>query len=163
MKRMVSGGHAEVIERAFAAIPESLHALLRADFLCGVDPRFVGLHRFDDTFYGSSYGTTAHCAYPIHQEPILPVDRVTTVVLPLLSTVETVIHELGHVLDESLGLAIEPQVSSEYAKSNRPECFAEAFTAFVSPGYGNLAKSDYENFSALVRSLGGELEGGRAR
>ena len=44
-----------------------------------------------------------------------------------------IIHELGHVLDEVLGLDHTAQPVTEYATTNRGEAFAEAFTAWIKP------------------------------
>ncbi len=58
-------------------------------------------------------------------------------VLPRLPTLAVVIHELGHVLDESLGFRQIVNPVTEYAKINRREAFAEAFTTLFFWNYGN--------------------------
>ena len=103
-------------------------------FVAGVDPLFMGLHGYGDTSYGSSYRTTAHTCYPWHLSALRS-RRCVTVVLPEVETVETVIHELGHVADYRLGFDHIAVPVTRYAETNRREAFAEAWTSWLIPGY----------------------------
>lgn len=136
MKRLVSTGFRSVISGALAMFPEWLADELRdSDFLCGVDPLFVGLHEFYDTEDGRSYRNTAHVAYPFHQLHRPAAHRATTVALPILEEPWVIVHELGHVLHERLGFPEAPGPVTEYAEANDMEAFAEAFTMAHVPGY----------------------------
>jgi hypothetical protein len=107
------------------------------DFLCGVDPRFAGLHRFDETDDGRSYGATAHCVYPHHQLHMSAARRRTTIVLPEPAPPWVIVHEYGHALHEALNFDHDATPVTAYAQTNRFEAFAEAFTAyFYRIGYG---------------------------
>ena len=102
-----------------------------ADFFCGASPVFAGLHNYVDADDGRPYSQTAHALFIMHQWLLPRTLRVPTVVLPNLVEPETVVHELGHILHEAL--AFEPAATpvTEYAKTNRWEAFAEAFTAWL--------------------------------
>jgi hypothetical protein len=116
-------------------IPASLHEWVAADFACGVDPLFAGLHRFEDASYGRSYRDTAHCVHPHHQMH-LPADRrQTTIVIPKVLTPDHIVHELGHVLHERLQWEPIAEPVSWYARTNHHEAFAEAFTSWLVPGH----------------------------
>ena len=96
------------------------------DFLCGVDPIFVGLHSFTDTTDGRSYRSTTH-AVP----SFLANDGRTTVVLPTQEDWWTIVHELGHVLDERMGWQWTLPPVNDYAATDRCEAFACAFVTWV--------------------------------
>lgn len=141
MIRVRSGGYAALIEAAYDRIPQPLHPMVQADFLCGADPLFVGLHQFQDASYGRSYSSTMHVAYPFHQMGLAKCHRRTTVVIPEAAKtvwVEHVVHELGHVLHESLEFEHDASPVSWYGETNRYEAFAEAFTSWLIPGYGKV-------------------------
>lgn len=142
MRRVHGPGYGQVISAAVDLIPPRLHSLIQPDYLCGADPVFVGLHRFDAASYNRSYRHTAHVAYSFHQQPRPRPDRVTTVVLPTVPTLTTIVHELGHVLDETLGFTVHAHPVSWYADDNRAEAFAEAFTSWVIPGYAQRPDPD---------------------
>lgn len=139
MDRVKAGGYSALIEAAYGIVPMELHPLVRADFLCGSDPLFVGLHGHRDASYGRSYATTMHVAYSHHQAGLAKDQRCTTVVIPVEPKrvgVRQVVHELGHVLHESLlRWEHDAEPVSWYAKTNRYEAFAEAFTSWLIPGY----------------------------
>jgi hypothetical protein len=71
---------------------------------------------------------------------------------------ETVVHELGHALDEVLGHEWSAKPVSDYARVDEYEAFAEAFTAWVGlPSYqterGRLHRIDRETaafFDAII-------------
>jgi len=132
----IAKGYSELIGAAFDVIPDKIGDRIRyVRFLTGVDPIYAGL--FDDelTDDGRSYRNTACVAYPYHQR-IDKSLRHTTVVLPSLIPLAYVVHELGHVLDESLGFSHIAEPVTEYAKVDRMEAFAEAFTSWLFWGYG---------------------------
>jgi len=135
MERLPSFDFTPSIQRAFHMIPTALHHRLRPDFLCGTDPIFAGLHSFEAASYGRSYRNTPHCAYPHHQPELVKSQRRTTIVLPLPEPPEVIIHELGHVMHESLLFEPVARPLNWYAETNNHEAFAEAFTAWVVPGY----------------------------
>lgn len=152
MNRLAPGGYSALIEAAYGLIPTQLHALIRPDFLTGVDPVFAGLHDYRDASYGRSYRSIAHVAYDFHQR--LPAARRrTTVVMPVVETVRTLVHELGHVLHERLRFEPEPAPVTGYARTDWGEAFAEAFAAWVLPlghGYGAAKDKLYEDDRATV-------------
>lgn len=139
MNRCPNHRYAKVIERARRAIPAPIrHRLDHVRFLWGVDPVFVGLHNIATAKDGRSYKQTAHCCYPSHiRRPAA--ERVTTIVLPTLDclTRAVVVHELGHALHEIVGFGVRPEPTTEYAKVDRYEAFAEAFTTWRFLSYGD--------------------------
>jgi hypothetical protein len=67
-----------------------------------------------------------------------PADRRrTTIVLPTPHYPISIVHELGHVLDEALNFDHEATPVTAYAKTDRYEAFAEAFTSWLYWGYGD--------------------------
>lgn len=100
-------------------------AVDHARFVCGIDPTFAGLHRYTAASYGRDYATTAHACYPHHlTRPAA--DRVPTVVLPVLVTPATVVHEVGHLLHWHLALGPVAAPVNWYAATSPEEAFAEA-------------------------------------
>ncbi len=150
MNRNTCTGYATLIGYSLDLLPEEiLNRVIYAHFLTGVDPIYVGLHHYVDTKDNRSYRTTAHVAYPFHQ--CLSKDlRHTTIVLPRLVSPCGLIHELGHVLDENLGFSHLSKPVTEYAKVDRYEAFAEAFTSWLFGGYG---KAPDEKTQYLLDSL----------
>lgn len=155
--RVPVGPYGQAIGAALDVIPVAVvRRLEHVRFVCGVDPVFAGLHRYGDTGDGRSYAVTAHCCYRFHLDG--PADRrVTTVVLPVPAdaTVPVIVHELGHALHEVVGLDHVAVPVSAYATTNTWEAFAEAFTAWVLPGYGDqeVACADRPT-RALLEGLG---------
>lgn len=96
------------------------------DFLCGLNPRYVGLHGFEWTADGRAYKSTAHCVPRAHAS-----DGRTAIVLPEPEPWWVIVHELGHVLDERQDWRWRVPPCSEYARVNRAEAFAEAFLTWV--------------------------------
>lgn len=149
MERIKAGGYTELITTAYTLIPQPMHRLIRPHILCGTDPGFAGLHRYTSASYGRSYADTWHVTYPKQQ--ILPAlqDRHTTVVIPHATDdapwvyrryghhrpIAGIIHELGHVLDETLRFEHNATPVTAYAHTNRREAFADAFTAWLIPSY----------------------------
>lgn len=146
MQRVVGTGYREVIEAGFDLIPPGIRErLTHTHFLCGVDPAYVGLHKYGDTGDGRSYSETAHVAFGRwHMPHRSAADRITTVVLPVLVRPHTIVHELGHVLDEQLQFDHVAEPVTAYAQSNRLEAFAEAFTAWCMPTYAPWAPAIFE-------------------
>jgi hypothetical protein len=158
MERIVSWQYAEAIGEAMGIIgPTFERRLCHVHFLTGVDPIYAGLHNYRETPDDlRSYRCTAHVAYPWH---CLDTEKRTTVVLPTLgaANLRTVIHELGHCLDEVLGFSHTAKAINEYAATNREEAFAEAFSAFflwLTPEEERRFETDAATV-ALLASLGG--------
>lgn len=129
--------YGEAIACAYAVMPSAIRLRLASvRFLCGVDPRFAGLHAYGDTTDGRSYGVTAHCCYPFNvKRP--RAERATTIVLPEPEPPVVIVHELGHAFDGCIGFEHEADPVTTYAETNRYEAFAEAFTAWLYPDYGD--------------------------
>lgn len=126
-------GHREAIGTALELTPSAIRERLRhVQFLTGTDPLYVGLHRQELASFGRTYRSIAHYVSPHYGAT----DGEVTIVLPVPATPETIIHELGHALDETLGFAHSPAPVSRYAKVNRVESFAEAWTAWISERLG---------------------------
>lgn len=132
MNRLMSYRYCRPIERALEIVPPAIRARLAGvHFLTGTDPIAAGLHGYRETRDGRSYLDVAHVVYPFHQGH-LPADRRrTTVVLPYPDPhPASVVHELGHALHEALGFEHDADPVTEYARTNRFEAFAEAFTTW---------------------------------
>ena len=143
MQRIVSQQYAETIGRALSAVPPFIMSRLEhVHFLTGTDPIWAGLHRFPESDDGRSRLDTAHCCYPWNQEGLPRALRQTTIVLPVPETHWTLLHELGHALDEVLGFRHTAYPVDDYAAKNSHEAFACAFEAWLSPGY--------EDYDALM-------------
>jgi hypothetical protein len=143
-------GRSEAITAALGVIPKPLHPLVACDVLVGVDPVFAGLHHFETATDGRAYSSTAHVAYPFHQNHLAASRRRTTVVLPKRHRPATVVHELGHVLHHSVGFDHDAKPVTSYAQRNRMEAFAEAFCTWLLHGYGDYpAAATVAFFEAL--------------
>ena len=121
--------YATAIGRAFDLLPSTIEARLRhVHFLTGTDPVYAGLHNYKEIGDGRSFRDTAHVIFACHA---IDKQERTTVVLPVLddANLGTIIHELGHCLDEVLGFEHIALPINKYAKTNRQEAFAEAFVA----------------------------------
>jgi hypothetical protein len=130
---------AVAVGHALALIPSAMSTLTACEFVIGVDPNFAGIHSHTSNHTEFAYKDLAHCVYP-HNQPHRPAsDRGTKVVLPSNAAyhwgtwygVETVVHELGHVLHERIGFDHIADPVSEYAETDQYEAFAEAFAAWV--------------------------------
>lgn len=154
--RLHGSGWREQIDVAHRVIGDGIMARLgHVQYVAGLDPVFSGVHPFETTRDGRSYRDTACCCYPWHI--IGPRDRrVTTVVLPSFQDgwrgVKTIVHELGHALDESIGRRETVTPVSTYARTDRDEAFAEAFTRWCwgpLPGYDRVDDKDRALFQSL--------------
>lgn len=147
--RIHGSGHREAIGVAIDVIGSRLMARLpHLQFVAGVDPLFAAVHGFQLTPDGRSYSSTACCCYPWH---ILgPADRkVTTVVLPTVVHPFVVVHEIGHALHETFDFDPNPLPVTQYARTNKYEAFAEAFTSWVWP-QPDYARCDDETAALLA-------------
>jgi hypothetical protein len=111
------------------------------------DPIAAGLHsweRLDLGEFGTgSYRQCAHVCYPAHIERPAA-DRRTTIVLPKLVEPDTVIHEFGHALHETLDFETTVLVEvTAYAAYSTHEAFAEAFTAWVYARHTTLRQPEW--------------------
>ncbi len=137
MERICASFNNEAVQFAHASIPESILNHLHFDYLIGCDPIWSGLFKYEETKDGRSYHTLTCVAYPYHQS--LPKDKQkTTIVLPKRIGPVSIIHEIGHVLDEFLGFEHEALPVTSYAKTNKSEAFAEAFAGWLIKGYSRL-------------------------
>lgn len=131
--RIHGTGHREAITVALEVVGDDVMARLpHLQFVVGVDPIFAGVHPFGLTPDGRSYKDTACCCYPFHM--LGPADRrVTTIVMPAYLHPFHIVHEIGHALHETLDFDPWPEPTTDYAKSNKWEAFAEAFTSWCWP------------------------------
>ena len=148
MDRLVSNDYAVTIAAAKNLYPPNLHKFIACDFLTGTDPIFAGLHDHVDASYGRTLRNTAHCAYEMHQMIRPKSQRRVTVVLPVPETVDTVVHELAHVMHQAIGWMRTTTDVSWYAETNRYESFAEAVSSWLVPGYA--PRRDVEIEKALL-------------
>lgn len=152
MDRVKAGGYSALLEAAYARIPVELHRWIRPDFFCGSDPVFAGLHSYEDTVDERSYHNIAHVVHPYHQWGISKANRCTTVVLPRVASLSTLVHELGHVLDDQIARQVGKYWNckpvTQYAQTDGFEAFAEAFSAWIlgkgPEGYGFAHDRLYE-------------------
>lgn len=137
MRRVRGPGFGALLEAGLALVPERVLPLVECEWFLGADPLLAGLHTYTDANYGRSYSDVAHTVYEHHQPQVSRARRAVTVVMPHLCVPSTVVHELGHVLHERLGFEARPAPTSWYARTNRYEAFAEAWTSWLVPGYGD--------------------------
>jgi hypothetical protein len=135
MNRFITYQNNESIQYAHSIIPASILERLNFDYLVGYDPVYAGLFDNEICEDGRSYRNTACVAYPFHQ---LIHNGKTTIVLPGYLPYYHIVHEIGHVLDEYLNFEHKTIPVTEYAKTNRQESFAEAFTAWLFYGYAQF-------------------------
>jgi hypothetical protein len=151
MNAVATFKHNEAISKGIE-ITRDFKRFIKTDWLIGFDPVRRGLHPFEDTNDGRLYCNTPHVAYGFHQHTMPVGYRLTTTVIVGESvTPKVVVHEIGHVLDESLGFSILCTPCTGYARTNRLEAFAEAFTAFLVPGYAEIHPEDYLKFQAIIQ------------
>ena len=159
MNRLIDYRYSEAIAFAFELLDEPIAERLRyINFLTGSDPIFVGLHNCQIMPHEKdrrSYRNTAHVCFPWNA--LNPRTTITTVVLPTLADANPyiIIHELGHCLDEILGFEHIAIPINDYAKTDRLEAFAAAFSAqyfWLELEADNIFQSDRAT-QALFRRL----------
>ena len=155
MRRHRTSYLAEAFSMALGLLPGDLRRRLENVSLFEGDPVFAGLHHFQEASFGRSYRDTAHVAYPFHQ-PHLPADRrETTLVFPEArsrdpwSAVGTLVHELGHVLDEQTGFSLAVPGVTEYGETDRYEAVAEAFQVWVWGPQPTVYEGRHDPYTAL--------------
>lgn len=124
MIERVPPAYRPLIAEAYRRLPVGIaQRVSHVQFVCGVDPVFVGLHRYEDC------RAVQHCVYGyLLDRPA--VDRRTTICLPFHSDDPAdVVHELGHALHEVVRWELDAAPVSEYARTDRYEAFAEALVA----------------------------------
>jgi hypothetical protein len=127
VNRLRDYAYAEAISEAMTLLPAGIRRRVEhTDFLCGVDPLFVGLHGFVKTTDARDYSDTAHCVFRT-----LGYDKRTTIVLPSVQEPWVIVHELGHALDESLGFDHAAVPVTAYGATHRTEALAEALVAHL--------------------------------
>lgn len=145
MQRLLSNKQLPEIKHAFKLIPNRILSKIDyVDFLCEVDPIFVGIHDYENANHSRLYKNITHCAYPFHQHILSKDQRKTTIILPIHESVWTIIHELGHVLHEVVDFSIKPIPITNYAKTNYCESFAESFCAYIHFSYTKNRLKDYD-------------------
>lgn len=149
--RIHGRGHRERIGLAIDIIgPRIMARLPHLQFVAGVDPVFAGVHGYETITDGRSYHDAAACCYPFNL--LGPADRrVTTICLPSVEHPFNIIHEIGHALHETVDFEPAPPPVTAYARTNKYEAFAEAFTSWCWPN-PSYARIDDET-RALFRSL----------
>lgn len=149
--RIHGRGHREALAVALSVVgPRIMARMPYLQFVAGVDPVFAGVHGYETTKDGRSYRGTAACCYPFNM--LGPADRrVTTIVMPSVLHPIHIVHEIGHALHETLDFDPEPPPVTAYARTDKFEAFAEAFTSWCwpNPSYGRI---DPET-RALLRGL----------
>ncbi len=156
MNRFITYQNNEAIQYAHSIIPDSILSRLHFDYLIGCDPVYTGLFRDVATSDGRSYRETACVAYPFHQ---LVSNPKTTIIIPKTLCPTYIVHEIGHVLDEYFNFKHTAIPVTDYAKTNRQEAFAEAFTAWLFYGYtqinlktaSGIDNKTYSLFESLIR------------
>jgi hypothetical protein len=160
MDRNSDYGFRDLREATYNGLPASIANRLRhVHFLCGVDPVYVGLEDNDKALDGRPFRNMTHCYYGFGQT-LLPKDkRNTTIILPdsdvRKHSVEDLIHELGHCLNEVMGFYTDIEPVTKYAEVDDEEAFAEAFCSWLIWDYG---KRPDNGTIALFRSLLTEQE-----
>ncbi len=128
MYRITNQRVAESIGYAFSILKPKHYELLKYTHFFTEDPIFCGLAPYhiwnnNNTTDNRSYRTTSHTLLLQN----LPYDKHSTIVLLGTEHPSTVIHELGHILDELLQYQYTLEPNCSYAQTNRYEAFACAF------------------------------------
>lgn len=132
----VAPGYREAIDHARSRIPEAIRArVAHTHFLTGVCPNYVGLHHYvqSDTPGTSAwtYSQMAHAGLDSEGHSVivlpLPFHEMKRIYWNDPGLTNTIIHELGHVLDRALRWRPAITPVTQYAAGNRREAFAEAF------------------------------------
>ena len=154
MERIRDYRFSTLIEEAYDWIPHSIaRRLEHVHFLTGVDPVYVGLY---DCNLGEMYdwtgetGWAAQAVSPYFQLTLPKNKRHPTIVIPEMIPIFSVIHELGHCLDEIIWYDNVPKPVTSYAKTDEVEAFAEAFVSWLVWDYGDRPD---DATLALFRSL----------
>lgn len=148
---------AEAIDLGYRYLPARIARRFdTVRIVCGVDPVFAGYTTTEDTDDGRSYRDTAHVCYPHHLNHRPADDRPITVMFPHVPHPATVVHELAHALDWQIGCKHNARPVTDYARTDRYEAFAEAFTAWCfAPGY--YGDPDVLHADGATRALFREL------
>ena len=137
MERIQGHDAGEQLSMALDWLPEPIATRLGfVHFFIG-DPVFAGLHQVELAHDGGSFRTCAQYVSECLQRHRPRSARRATIVLPFgPGNRATVVHELGHALDEVLGYEWLAKPVSDYGRVDECEAFAEAFTAWVGlPSY----------------------------
>lgn len=142
-------GYAPVISAGLDCVPDAILDLLHLDWLCGVDPSWVGFHSFRDAgaYKGQqfAYSECAHYVDPYNAE----IWTRPTIVLPRRKHYpREIVHEIGHALDTLDGWRHTAVPCTDYAREDRYEAYAEAFAAWcgwqTQSGQWDTAAADRE-------------------
>lgn len=154
-----------MIQAAFDLMPVAVADRLRyTHFFTGTDPVYAGLLSPGNRNDSRALKDIWCVVYPWHFNG-LGVQECTTVFManllpryPAPLHPAMVIHELGHVLDEQLDFKHRATPITKYARANREEAFAEAFTAWLFPSYWQYYPMKYtvdERTLSLFEQLAG--------
>ncbi len=146
MERLTDIKYATLIGAGMDLLPAGLLERLRyTHFFTGTDPIFAGVFGSWAEKYTKDYGPRSYrnvwcCAYARHMTGAPPQ---TTVIVPSIDpgypswiNPAMIVHELGHVLHEQMGFSHKAVPVTEYGESSHFEAFAEAFTLYLVPAYG---------------------------
>jgi len=153
VQRLTSYAYLPGIEEAKAQLPQGIaERLAGVHYWTEIDPVYAGIgdySRSSNALGNRSYRNTSHVLWAHNS-----IDKRSTICLLTPEPWYVVIHELGHVLDEQLGWEHIAEPVTEYAKFNREEAFAEAFTGWLC-AEGTYGKRIDEATRALFDSLAG--------
>jgi hypothetical protein len=132
VERIQGPNAGELLTMALDWLPGSIATRLGLVHFFVGDPVFAGLHELEVADDGGSYRTVAQYVSESCQRHRPRSARRPTIVLPYgPGETTTVVHELGHALDDLLGYEWTAKPVSDYARVDGYEAFAEAFTAWV--------------------------------
>lgn len=125
MHRITSWEYTAPLAVALECMAAFKPELLYFDVLTGTDPLWAGLHAGREIGDGRSFADTAHVSYQDYPERA---KQRPTIVVPVPETVDTFLHEIGHVVYFHLGFRPTLPPVTEYGERNKNEAFAESFT-----------------------------------
>lgn len=144
------GDYKPLIEAGWSLLTPTMKRELTPRFLCGVDPGFVGLHRYQKTRDGRSYSGTAHACYQHHTA-----DGQQRIVLPHMVRVKTIVHEAAHMYDEVTHFELDAPETTAYSTTKRAERIAEAIRMILYPPTSEWAAFvSTESFRPLRQMIG---------
>lgn len=137
-----------LIEAGWAKLTPRMRRELTPRFLCGVDPRFAGLHYYEGR---GTYAWNPHCCFTFHTP-----DRHQRIVIPTLDErVDMIVHEAAHMFDEITHFELDAPITTAYSRTNRRERIAEAIEEMLMPRSGQWdAYMRGEQFRPLRHAIG---------
>ncbi len=157
MVKVYTTQYNEAVAKAFEFMRGISPEYLRCDWLIGRDPLSTGYGNYGEaTGDGRSYKRVPHVLYPVHRTdkrdvpPMIALPHTTS---SWYNSPETIVHEMGHVVDFWLGFKHMASPVTAYARTNRREAFAEAFSAWICPQHYGDTRPD-ERSIRLFTELG---------